>query len=100
MPSRAYHYRTAARHSYLIHPSSARKGRSQKFVCDLSYNAVAVGEKRAYDCREGQGPSQYVGSVHKDSPCRIPQELTPLLTPPRAQHAETVGNREQRKLLR
>jgi hypothetical protein len=45
-------------------------------------------------------PSQYLGSVHKDSPCRIPQELTPLLTPLRALHAETVGNCQQGNRLR
>src|SRR5919107_238126 len=31
--------------------------------------------------------TQHMGSVHKESPCRIPRGLTPLLTPPRAQHA-------------
>ncbi len=82
-----------------IHPS-AWKGRSPKVVCDISYNAVAVGEKRACDCRETRGPSQHLESVHKDSPCRVSQVLTPLLTPLSAQYAVTAGNREQRNRLR
>ena len=45
---------------------SAWKGCSPKFGCDISYNAVALGERRAYDCRESRGPSQHMGSVHKD----------------------------------
>ena len=39
---------------------------------------------------------QDIGSVHKDSLHRMPQALTPPLTPPGAQHAETIGNRQQR----
>ena len=30
-----------------MHPRSAWKGSSQTFVSDISYNAVAVGEKRS-----------------------------------------------------
>jgi hypothetical protein len=68
-------------------PASAWKEISAKFVSDISYGAVVVGRSGIRFVAGLRAPSQHVGSVHKDSPCRIPQELTPLLTPPRAQHA-------------
>src|SRR4028118_631938 len=83
----------------LIYPS-AWKAHSQEFISDILYHAVAVGEKRAYGCRESRASTQHLGRVQKDSPCRIAQKLTPLLTPPRAQHAAIARNREQRNGLR
>jgi hypothetical protein len=41
-----------------------------------------------------------MGSVYPDSLCRLPQALTPLLTPLRAQYAETAGNHQQESRFR
>jgi len=40
-------FETIKLESLLLYARSAWKRSSRRFVCDISYNAVAVGEKRA-----------------------------------------------------